>query len=512
ATLRIASNDRDENPFDIPLTGNGTMPEIAIEQPLNTGLVDSATAIDFGDVIATQNSAQTFTIRNTGDGPLTGLALNVDGANAAEFVASALSSTTVAPNGTATFVVTFTPAAAGARSAAVHVSSNDADENPFDIALTGNGVDPEIVVEQPAASALVDGVGNRDFGFADVGNSTQRTFTIRNSGTANLTGLAASFAGTNASDFSAGAFGATTLTPGSSTTVTVTFTPGDVGARSGILRIASNDRDENPFDVNLTGFGGVPDIEVEESGQILVDGGSITFDDLLTGGAASTNVTLTIRNTGTVVLSGLATSIDGVHAAEFSVSALGTNTLNPGEGTSLTVTLTPVSAGAKTAALHITSDDPDENPFDINLTGVQIESTTMESWAESFGLTGDDALPTADGDGDQISLLEEYAYNLDPTAFDQQLLTPGSGTSGLPSMRLVGDRLQVEFLRRRSDPSLSYSPQFGATLPSGFANATEPEVVSAVDVNFERVIIQDSATTATDLVRFARMLLELAVQ
>lgn len=509
ATLRIASNDRDENPFDIPLTGNGTMPEIAVEQPVNTNLADGAATIDFGDVIATQNSPRTFTIRNTGDGPLTGLALSVDGANASEFVASALSSTTVAPNATATFVVTFTPTAAGARNAAVHVSSNDADENPFDIALTGNGVDPEIAVEQPAASGLADGASARDFGFADVGNSTQLTFTIRNAGTANLTGLAASFAGTNASDFSAGAFGATTLAPAASTTVTVTFMPDAVGARSGILRIASNDRDENPFDINLTGFGGTPDIEVEESGQILVDGGSITFDDLLTGGGTSTSVTLTIRNTGTVVLSNLATSIDGANAAEFSVSALGATTLNPNEDTSLTITLTPAAAGTKTAALHIASDDPDENPFDINLSGVQIESTTMESWAESFGLTGDDALPTADGDGDQISLLEEYAYNLDPTAFDQQLLTPGSGTSGLPSMRLVGDRLQIEFLRRRSDPNLTYTPQFGATLPDGFSDATEPEVVSHIDLNFERVIVQDSATTATHGVRFVRSLLEL---
>lgn len=509
ATLRIASNDRDENPFDIPLTGNGTMPEIAVEQPVNTNLADGAAMIDYGDVMATQSSAKTFTIRNTGDGPLTGLALSVDGTNAAEFVADSLSATTIAPNGTATFVVTFTPAGAGPRTAAVHITSNDADENPFDIALTGNGVDPEIAVEQPVATGLVDGTSARNFGFADVGNSTQLVFTIRNAGTADLTGLAATFAGTNAADFSAGAFGATTLAPGATTTVTVTFTPGAGGARSADLRIASNDRDENPFDIALTGFGGVPDIAVEQGGQAIADGGSVRFDDLLTGGAASTNVTLTIRNTGTFALSGLATSLDGPNAAEFSVSALGASTLDPGEDTTITVMLTPAAAGAKTAALHIASDDPDENPFGITLSGALIETTTMASWAESFGLTGDEALPTADGDGDQISLLEEYAYNLDPTAFDQQLLTPGSGTSGLPVLRLVGDRLQIEFIRRRSDPNLNYSPQFGAALPDGFADATESEIVAGIDLNFERVVVNDSATTVTHGARFGRLVLEL---
>lgn len=41
------------------------------------------------------------------------------------------------PAGTTTFMMQFNPAASGAKSAAIHIASDDADENPFDIILSG---------------------------------------------------------------------------------------------------------------------------------------------------------------------------------------------------------------------------------------------------------------------------------------------------------------------------------------------------------------------------------------
>jgi len=138
-----------------------------------------------------------------------------------------------------------------------------------------------------------------------------------------------------------------------------------------------------------------------------------------------------------------------------------------------------------------------------------IETTTMESWADSFGLTGDDALPDADGDGDSITLLEEYAYNLNPTVADYGFVDPpGSGIQGLPNIRLDGDRLRAEYIRRRTDPNLIYHVEFGSSLPSGFSAASEPETATAINPNFERVIINDSETTATQTVRFGRVVVE----
>ena len=80
-------------------------------------------------------------------------------------------------------------------------------------------------------------------------------------------------------------------------------------------------------------------------------------------------------NEGTADLAVSAISIEGLHAAEFSVTA-GAGapfTLAPAESASVEVTFAPLSPGAKAAALRVVSDDPDENPFDVPLAGTAIE-------------------------------------------------------------------------------------------------------------------------------------------
>ena len=70
------------------------------------------------------------------------------------------------------------------------------------------------------------------FGNANTGASVAKTVTIRNTGTANLKGLAVTRSGTNATDFVIGSLGATSLVPGASTTFKVTFKPRAAGSRS----------------------------------------------------------------------------------------------------------------------------------------------------------------------------------------------------------------------------------------------------------------------------------------
>ena len=50
------------------------------------------------------------------------------------------------------------------RHRAVHIVSNDTNESPYDIKFTGTAIGPEISVEQPAATALVDGSSTINFG------------------------------------------------------------------------------------------------------------------------------------------------------------------------------------------------------------------------------------------------------------------------------------------------------------------------------------------------------------
>lgn len=115
---------------------------------------------------------------------------------------------------------------------------------------------PDIGVEQPAEVDLTDGKGRTDFGKASTGiGRVRKTFTLRNSGTAALTGLKITNKGANPADYTVTQPGKTSIPPGGSTTFKVTFKPKAGGVRSTVLRIISNDAGESPFDIKLTGRG-----------------------------------------------------------------------------------------------------------------------------------------------------------------------------------------------------------------------------------------------------------------
>ena len=115
--------------------------EIALEQPLGVELVDGLSVIDFGHVPpGTTSAARTFTVRNRGGAALTGLAVTLTGAAVGEFlVDTTLMAADVAPAGDTSFTVTFAPGGPGSRNATLHLASNDADEDPFDVELVGAG-------------------------------------------------------------------------------------------------------------------------------------------------------------------------------------------------------------------------------------------------------------------------------------------------------------------------------------------------------------------------------------
>ena len=86
---------------------------------------------------------------------------------------------------------------------------------------------PGIVVEQPVAFAIADG-GSRSFA-ATTATPGVLAFTVKNSGSVNLTGLALTKDGTNAADFTVTASPAATVAPGGSTIFTVALRPDDDG-------------------------------------------------------------------------------------------------------------------------------------------------------------------------------------------------------------------------------------------------------------------------------------------
>ena len=278
ATITIANNDANENPYDFAIQGTGaTAPEInlvgnAVSIADGDATPSAADFTDFGSADVTSGTVtRTFTIQNTGTGALTlsGTPLvAISGANAADFTVTVQPAASVAAAGSTTFSVTFNPSAAGTRVATITIANNDANENPYDFAIQGTGATaPEINVVGNAVT-IADGdttpsaADFTDFGGAKLtGGTVTRTFTIQNTGTGALTLSGTplvAISGANAADFTVTAQPAASVAAAGSTTFSVTFDPSAAGTRVATITIANSDANENPYDFAIQGRGVAP--------------------------------------------------------------------------------------------------------------------------------------------------------------------------------------------------------------------------------------------------------------
>ncbi len=386
----------------------------AVVRSGGTDIVDAA-IINYNAVNLGSSSTKTFTFHNIGVSTMSGIAFSINGAHAADYTVNAPTVNFLVPGDSISFSITFTPSQAFTRTAAVHIANSDLNENPYDLNLTGIGTAPEIAVTANGVT-VADG-GALDFGNVRTGLSVPRQVSIRNAGNATLTNLSVIVIG---AAFSAPPLDVTSLGPGASRTFAVTFTPQGTFQSTGVLRINSSDADENPFDLSLSGTGVLPLLDVESPpGTPVFDGA-----DLLTlSGTAGVPVqrTFLLRNVSGGTLTGLALSLDGPDAANFSAGPLPSDTLAPGATLSFTLTFTAPAPGDSSAALHIAMDQSPANAFDISLLGT--------------GLTLSD---TGDEDLDGTANMIEVATGHDP-------LTPGPAPGVLVKN---GGHLEFTFNRR----------------------------------------------------------------
>jgi len=147
ATVSIANDDSDENPYNFDIQGTGTVaPEIDISGnavSISDGDSTPSTAdnTNFGPVkVSSGTNASTFTVRNIGTDTLNLGSLSLSGTNSSDFsITSALSSSVIPAGGTATFTITFDPSDTGIRTATISLANDDSDENPYTFAIQGTG-------------------------------------------------------------------------------------------------------------------------------------------------------------------------------------------------------------------------------------------------------------------------------------------------------------------------------------------------------------------------------------
>jgi hypothetical protein len=125
-----------------PVTGQ---PEIGLVGRGSTALADgdlsptAAKGTDFAVQDVGADVTQVFTIKNSGKAPLTLGAASLSGPGASQFRVVTQPAASVAAGRSTTLVLAFSPNAAGLHNATLILPNNDANENPYDIALAGTG-------------------------------------------------------------------------------------------------------------------------------------------------------------------------------------------------------------------------------------------------------------------------------------------------------------------------------------------------------------------------------------
>lgn len=145
ATLQLSKNGRadtsvtDESPFVGFRLAALASPEIEVERPGGVVLSDGGAGVAFGAVTLGSSVELTLVVRNVGTASLSGLAVSVDGVSAGDFISESPGATLLEPGQSAALTVRFVPlgAVSGARAATLHLTSDDADEGVFDVALFG---------------------------------------------------------------------------------------------------------------------------------------------------------------------------------------------------------------------------------------------------------------------------------------------------------------------------------------------------------------------------------------
>ncbi|WP_281492533.1 choice-of-anchor D domain-containing protein [Leptospira levettii] len=263
AVVKLSTSDPALSAFQLTFTGTGGA--AAARLALSQGATEIVSNGSFSMGSVEEQSSGTpiqFTISNTGSLSST-LGTPVVESSNAQFTVSAVSvanGSTLAQDGTFTFNVTFSPANTTPTSKSATITVN---ATPSNFIFTVNGTAtvkpvPTIAISHNSSSYTSGGT-LPTFGILWPGlSSSAKTVTITNNGTATLTGLAVNEFSGNTDQFVTSAAGATSLTPGQSTTFTVTFSPSTSGSKTAVVRVTStngNNGSASSSDITVEGTG-----------------------------------------------------------------------------------------------------------------------------------------------------------------------------------------------------------------------------------------------------------------
>src|SRR6266403_106713 len=276
----------------------------------------SATSLSFGSLSLGQtSSAQTLTNTSNGGQALSLNTLVITGANPGDFAETDTCHVPnlLQPGNSCSVLVSFTPSAAGSRTAAVTITSN-ASPTTESAQLSGTGLTPA-----PAVTLVP---GSLDFGTGTQGTSASLNISVKNSGTATLHIASVVLGGANAGDHSSSSPACNSaIAVNSACTIIVTLTPLASGVRSAIVTI-TDDAPGSPQTPALSGTG-------------VATGPGATFSPAapsfptITLGRSGTLQTLTVINSGTAPLHVSSVALGDPNPSDFSFTNNCTSPVTP---------------------------------------------------------------------------------------------------------------------------------------------------------------------------------------
>ena len=188
AVLTIPTNDNSRNPviINLKITGVKGNPVLELSQGSTVIENNSLTPFDFGQVEVASSQTFTFTVKNSGN-----IVLELTGTPAVEssnavFAVLSQPGTTVNPGSTVTFNVRYSPTDEKTDTGYITILNNS-NTGVFTLNIRGTGFikKPQITIKQ--GDVTINQNGEFNFGSAAINENKEITFTIGNSGDADLT-------------------------------------------------------------------------------------------------------------------------------------------------------------------------------------------------------------------------------------------------------------------------------------------------------------------------------------
>lgn len=329
-------------------------------------------ALSFGDTEVGRTAQRQFVIKNTSSVVLPVYSMSID---SDQFrLVSSSGGQTINPGDSAVVSVAFAPTSEGSKRGVLSFTTGTVrspDPLPTTtIPLSGNGVLPAV----PRASFSPAPSASLDFGSIRVGESRTISLSVSNTGTAPLHILSANMAGNDKGMFAL-TLPSSTIPPGGTDAVQVTFFPSAAGQRSATLSIV-HDAPDSPANFALVGVG-----TISPAPEMQLNPALLALGNVALGHSGQGWFTITNAGGSPLVVSAI-TADDPAF-----VPQPASFTLGAGQVQTVVVTFTPTARGERTAALTVVHN-AGSSPTMLSVSGKGVGPVlTLSAQSLGFGET-----------------------------------------------------------------------------------------------------------------------------